>query len=335
MAQLTRVLVIGAGSIGERHARCFLATQRTEVAICELDAEKCQAVSSRYPLVGAYNDLETALEHHAFDAAVVAVPAHLHIEVATRLARSGIHLLIEKPLSTSLQGLRELEALVRERGLTVAVAYILRSIELIESLREAVLSGRFGQPIEVVSVSGQNFPTYRPAYREIYYTRHEHGGGAIQDALTHHVNAVEWLVGPITRVTADAAHKVLDGVEVEDVVHAIARHQSGVMSSFALNQFQAPNESTITVNCEHGTVRLESHRQRWLSITEPGGEWNVEATASAERDDGFIRQANVFLDALEGKGDVRCTLAEGLQTLRVNLAMLESRQTAQWVAIEP
>ncbi|MBN1491610.1 MAG: Gfo/Idh/MocA family oxidoreductase [Phycisphaerae bacterium] len=320
-----RVLVIGVGSIGERHLRCFHTTGRAELTFCEPNETLRRTIAERYGVEG-YGSLDAALAAgRTFEAAVIATPAPSHIPIATRLAEAGLHLLIEKPLSTSLDGIDALEAAIARRGVTVAVAYVLRGHPVLRAMRAAIASGRFGRPLQVVAVSGQHFPKYRPAYREIYYTRHATGGGAIQDALTHSVNAVEWLVGPIDAVAADAAHQCLEGVEVEDTVHVLARH-GDTLSVFTLNQYQAPNENTITVVAERGTARMEYHNGRWCSMTEPDTPWHEEMTFAGERDTLFVNQANAFLDAVEGKGPVDCTLAEAVHTLRVMLAILGSSQ---------
>jgi predicted dehydrogenase len=253
--------------------------------------------------------------------------------MATQLADAGIHLLIEKPLSTSLVGIERLRQAIDGRHVICSVAYVYRAHPVLTAMREAILSGRFGRPLELIAVSGQHFPTYRPAYREIYYTDRATGGGAIQDALTHVINAGEWLVGPVTRLVADAAHQRLEGVAVEDTVHLLARHND-VLANYSLNQHQAPNENTITVVCEQGTVRFEGHKCRWRWMKTPGEAWHNEEHEQLERDSLFIAQANQLLDAVEGKRPVACTLDEGLQTLRVNLAALASADGGGWQSID-
>jgi predicted dehydrogenase len=157
--------------------------------------------------LAAHPDLDSALAA-APEATVVCTPAHLHVEIATRLAAEGIHLLIEKPLSVALDGVEQLKQFVAQKKLVAAVAYVSRAHPVLTEMRKALASGRFGRPLQTVAVSGQHFPFYRPAYREIYYNDRATGGGAIQDALTHVVNAVEWLIGPMTEVTADAAQSM-------------------------------------------------------------------------------------------------------------------------------
>ena len=262
-----------------------------------------EKIAQRYPDAAAHASLDAALQDN-FDAAVIATPAPLHVPLALRLVDRGVSVLIEKPLSVDLQGCEALAEAAHWRGVVAAVAYVHRANPILDEMRRAIHEGQFGRPVELVSVSGQHFPHYRPAYRQTYYARRETGGGAVQDALTHSLNLGEWLVGGIDRVVADIAHKVLEGVDVEDTAHVLAR-QGGVLSSYSLNQHQAPNEMSITVICEHGTVRFEGHQSRWRSMEKPGGEWIDHPHPPLERDTVFIRQADAFLDALEGKR-LRC-----------------------------
>ena len=328
MSRLHRVLVIGVGSIGERHVRCFQQTGRAEVVICETDPERAERVKRQYALPRTHASIPDALQS-GYDLAVICTPAHLHVPQATEIVQAGLHLLIEKPLSTSEEGVAELMAEVERQRRVVGVAYVNRVHPVLSDMKEALDSGRFGEMVQLVAVSGQHFPTYRPAYREIYYREHATGGGAIQDALTHMVNAGEWLAGPVDRLSADAAHQVLPGVEVEDTVHVLARHGS-VLACYALNQHQAPNELSMTVVGSRGTVRYEAHRGRWMWMTEPGAHWQTGLEVNVERDEVFVRQAALMLDAVEGRAVPRCGLDAALQTLRVNLAILAACRSGEW-----
>lgn len=332
MAGPYKFLVVGVGSIGERHLRCFKHTGRVSVSLVEVNEALRRDVAARYAVERAYGQLEDALTDPP-EVAVIATPAPLHIPQATQLVQAGAHVLIEKPLSTTLDGIDRLQALVTEKKRTAAVAYVYHVFPAVAAMRQALREGRFGKPVQIVAVCGQHFPTYRPAYRTIYYKDRATGGGAIQDALTHILNIGEWLVGPIDRLVADAAHQVLEGVTVEDTVHVLTR-QGGVLGSYSLNQHQAPNEVTLTVVCERGTARYDSSRGMWMSMTQPGGKWQDEFGGPMERDTPFIAQANAFLDAVEGKAPIPCTLEEGLQTLRVNLAALASWERQSWMTID-
>jgi len=329
--QKTRVLVIGVGSIGERHVRCFLETGHVDVAICEINETLRGQIAERYSVSSTFAGLDEAIAEGP-DAAVVCTPAHLHIPMAIHLAEAGVHLLIEKPLSIAIDGIDRLVDLVDRNTLTAAVAYVWRMHPLLAEMQREIQSGRFGVPVQVIGVSGQHFPFYRPAYRDVYYKSRATGGGAIQDALTHFVNAGQWLLGPVTRLAADAAHLVLEGVSVEDTVHLIARHGS-VMASYSLNQHQAPNETNMTVVCTKGTLRCELSRNRLLVAKSPTGDLVVQSECQLERDDLFVAQAKSFLDVIAGRAAPVCSLEEGLQTLRTNLAILRAADSHEWQTI--
>ncbi len=323
-----RVLVVGTGSIGERHLRCLLATGRVTAGMVEVNPKLRQDVAQRYSVPEVFDSLEAALKK-SWSAAVIATPASMHVQQARQVADAGLNFLLEKPVSISLDGVDALLEKVRAKKLVVSVGYTHRAHPALTAMRAAVRSGRFGRPLQLIGLCGQHFPTFRPAYRQTYFTRHASGGGAIQDMLTHVFNAGEWLVGPIEKVCADARHQFLDGVEVEDTAHVMTR-QGGVLGCYTLNMYQAPNEVAISVVCERGTARYEVPQHRWRWMDQPNSDWHEEPFPLKERDDWFILQEQRYLDALEGKSEPLCSLADGIQTLRVNLAALASVRDGQW-----
>ena len=139
-------------------------------------------------------------------------------------------------------------------------------------------------------------------------------------------------MGPITRIAGDALHQQLPDVDVEDTVHAFARHGS-VMASYTMNMYQQPNETVVTIVCEKGTLRFEVNSSCWKWMDEVEGEWHTEEHPLAERDTWYILNANAFLDALEGRAEPLCSLEEGLQTLKVNQALLNSLDSEKWEII--
>src|SRR5262249_16412426 len=152
--------ILGVGSIGERHLRCFQTTGRAELAFVEINDSLRHAVAERYSIRHSYASLDDALADRP-TAAVIATPAPLHVPLALRLAEVSIHLLIEKPLSTCLEGVDRLRQVVARRGVVAAVAYVYRVLPGLAGMRAALVEGRFGRPVQLVAVCGQHFPTYR------------------------------------------------------------------------------------------------------------------------------------------------------------------------------
>jgi predicted dehydrogenase len=328
-----KILIVGVGSIGERHLRCFQTTGRCELAICEPNDELRATIADRYGISHSFSEVEAAIAGGTYDGAVIATPAPHHVRLATLLANQQCHLLIEKPLSTNFDGIDVLRQAVARQSLVAAVGYCQRAHPGLQALKAQLDSGRFGRPLQVRFVLGHPFAHFRPAYRDVYFARREDGGGAIQDAMTHMYNSVQWLVGPCTRLVTDATHRALDGVEVEDTVHTLARH-GNVMAAYTLNMYEASNELMLTVTCEAGTVQCDFKRVRWSWVSEPAGPWNHQPVELPERDTLYTAQATGFLDSIDGKARPLCTLEEGIDTLRTNLASLKSSDLGEWQQID-
>lgn len=325
------VLVIGCGSIGERHLRCFQKNGRAAVAVCDTNAALVKEVAARYDVPG-FTSLDEALKHFQATAWVICTPAQTHLSLALKGLGTGAHLLIEKPLAVDLQQVEAVRAAMAGTLSHVAVAYVYHSMPWVQGMREALASGVIGPAKHATLVAGQHFPTFRPAYREIYYTRHESGGGAIQDALTHMANMAEWILGPTQRLFCDAAHQVLEGVEVEDTVNIVARN-GDTLVTYALNQFQAPNEMEFRIHGPLGSLAMQGHERRWgLQLAgETGWQWHV--SPPADRDEWFVRQANSFLDGIEGTSSPLATFEEAVQTLKFNIAALGSARSGSQITL--
>lgn len=317
-------LVIGCGSIGERHLRCFQKTGRTNPTACDVNPALRQKMVDSYG-VPAVADAHAAIATGAFDLVVICTPAPLHIPLAIQALNAGRHVLIEKPLSTSLDGVAELFAARDRSGRQAAVAYVFHVFPFLVAARDFLSRGAFGPVLQATVTSGQPFHLLRPAYAQIYYRHRATGGGAIQDALTHTANWVESVIGSTDSVLCDCAHLALPGVEVEDTVHLSARH-GGVLVNYTLNQFQHANETTIQFNAAGGSVKIELHRQRWGTFAAGAADWTWHDHPVAERDAHFINQANAFLDQIEGRPARLCTLEAAAQTLRFNLAALAAAE---------
>ena len=302
--------------------RCFQLTGRATVTACDANPALLEKVAEKYG-VSKTADWEAALQSGRHQVVIICTPAPLHVPMAIKALVGGLHVLIEKPLSHSLQNVDELLQVSRQSRGVVAVAYVFHVYPFLIQARDFIRRGELGPVKQAVMVSGQPFHRLRPAYAQTYYRDHRMGGGAIQDALTHSANWIESVLGPTDSLICDCAHQVLPGVEVEDTVHVSARN-GNVLTSYAMNQFQSPKENAIQFNAERGSVRVEFHNQRWGVLRENDSTWTWHEQRVPDQDSHFVAQAHAFLDQIEGQPARLCTLEAATQTLRFNLAALAS-----------
>ncbi len=333
MAKLKKsILVIGCGSIGERHIRCFQKTGRTEVSAFDLNRELLDAVTARYA-VPAVESVESALADPRLDIVLIASPAHTHVPLAIAAARAGKNLLIEKPLSISTDDHDTLLQAITENQCIAAMAYVYRFMPVFKQLKRWLEQNDLGDPKLAVLKGGQPFDEKRPGYEKSYFTRHETGGGVIQDGLTHYTDLLSWFIGPCTSLVADAAHCRLPHVEVEDTVTLLARHGE-VLSTIHLNLWQAPSDFTFEIHFDKGSIKAELHRNSWSTHFKGERDWTTRNLPPMERDDPYIAQANGFLDILEVIPAPCASVNAGIRAVQVCKAALQTNQSRQWVDLK-
>src|SRR5438105_12135407 len=132
-----RMAVVGVGHLGKEHARILAGLPEVElVAVADVNAEQAQAVARRHG-TQALADYWPLL--NLVDAASIAVPTSLHVEVAREFLRRGIPILVEKPLAADLAGADELTALARQTGTLLQVGHIERFNPAFEELQRRAI----------------------------------------------------------------------------------------------------------------------------------------------------------------------------------------------------
>ncbi|HRE81322.1 MAG TPA: Gfo/Idh/MocA family oxidoreductase [Opitutaceae bacterium] len=319
------ILILGCGSIGQRHLRAFAATQRCRLSVCDNRSEALAQLTEQYQFT-PYGNHHDAFTDRSITGVIIATPAPSHVSLAHHALSTGRHVLVEKPLSLSEEGVEALIELQKESGAHAGVAYVQRFNPAIYAARTFLHSNEWGPVLQASFRGGQHFPTFRPAYRDIYYRDRAQGGGCIQDSLTHSIDTMGWILGSPTQVFCDAAHQALEGVQVEDTVSLNARFGSCLVN-VALNQFQAPNEAQWDFHLSKGSVRIDVRGHRWGKFALGASSWEWIEFPHPGRDGQFLLQAHAFLDGCEGRPSPQsCTLIEGYQTLRFTLATLLSAE---------
>ncbi|WDR02586.1 Gfo/Idh/MocA family oxidoreductase [Devosia algicola] len=332
------VLIIGAGGIARRHLEGYRQTGRADLSIVEPDAEKRAAVATDFSLAAAYPSLDAA-PLDQFDLAVICAPAHVHVQLMRVCAEAGLPFLVEKPLSVEREGVDSVLELVAQKGILARVGYVRRVGKEVQALRQQVLGGKIGDLKLVYMNSSQEFPKYRPDYRQTYYARPEMGGGAILDAASHLFDLLIWIAGAPDQVMCMYDRLVLQGTDTEDTCLISIRFQSGVMANIVLNQFQKPNVATFEFIGTNGNLQLEQSRLNFAD--DDSGNWRethdfmagmVPTEAHQAR---FGLQAHAMLDALEGKRCELATLAEARQNLMIAHAAKQSWQEKRIITVAP
>ncbi len=324
-----RLLVIGAGSIGSRHAgNC---RGHGEVALLDCDSERVQKVAGQLGIEGFSREADAW--DWAPDGVIVATPTHLHLEYAGKALENGVKaVLIEKPISHSLDGVDRLVASAEARNAHLFVVANMRFHPAIQAVKANI--ERVGRPLFARGHFGNYLPNMRPDvdYRTLYAANRAQGGGVILDVI-HEIDYMSWLFGPVTAVTASAATLSDLEIDVEDFATLILEHDSGVRATLTMDYLQQCKRRGCEIIGSDGTLIWESEGKNpeqcrvrvyekesggWRTLLEQEG---VDASLFYER------QIKEFISAIEQPSDQLADAAQGRQALQVALAAHHSAQT--------
>ncbi len=248
-----KLLVIGCGSIGRRHAAN--AALFAEAAVFDRVAAAADGLGLR-----CFDDLAAALDWGA-DGVVVAVPHDAHIEVAARALEAGSHLLIEKPIAHQLAGLDDFLARAEALDRKVRVVCNMRFHPGPAALKASL--AEIGRPLFARAQYGNYLPDMRPGadYRTLYCARAASGGGVILDAI-HEIDYLAWLLGAPKSLTATAARLGDMDIDVEDYAALALAHADGARSEIHLDYLQRAKRRGCEIVGRAGTLVWLSEGKR-------------------------------------------------------------------------
>ncbi len=325
-----RVLIAGLGSIGRRHLNNLLALGERDIVLYRTYRGALEADDpDTFPVE---TNLADALGHQP-QAVIVANPTALHLDVAIPAARAGCHLLLEKPVSHSLDGVGDLEAAVRQGGGRVLVGYQFRFHPGLQQVQRLLTEGAIGRPLSVRAHWGEYLPGWHPweDFRRGYSARQDLGGGAVL-TLSHPLDYLRWLLGEVAALWAfTASHSDLD-LPVEDNAEIGLRFASGALGSLHLDYVQRPPAHRLEIIGSHGTLQWDNQDGAVRAYDPSIQEWATHpAPEEFERNHMFIEELRHFLALARGETEAVCNLEDGRRALELSLAVLESGASGRLV----
>lgn len=319
---MERLLVVGCGSIGERHIRCLGSCQEVEVTPCDPRDERLEEMVALYgtrPGIADYADADL----DEFDAVLICTPSNLHIPQAMRACEHGCHLFVEKPIAVDMAGVDELTQAAGERELVLQVGYTLRHHPLLSSARELVNRGAIGTVYMADICCGAFIGDARPEYAQLYWASRATGGGVLYDA-SHELDLIQWFLGPVAEVSCMAKHFKLDvDADVDDGATLIMRTEGGVLVSMFCNDIQRNYKRGGQIIGDKGTVEYSYDESRFSLYQGDTGTWIHEAK-QFERDDFYVNQMQNFCAAIRGEQEPRVSGEDGKLALALALAAYRS-----------
>ena len=323
--QALRGAVLGLGMIGRHHARLLQASPEVEFAgAVDPGGDRFGAVHDPSKVVATLDELPD------LDFAIVAVPTEAHLDAVRALAARGAHMLVEKPLASTTAEAQELIEVVRSAGVRAAVGHVERYNPALLELRV-----RLGELGDVLLIRTERVGPFPDRVRDV---------GVVKDLGTHDLDLVRWLGGsPIKSLAAQTDH--LMGREHEDLVLVTGRLESGVTFSCNVDwisptkirrtrvlgtegMFEADTLTADLTLFRNGQRATAPWLQQQRGVTE--GDMTRFAIAKPEP---LGAELQALLAMVRGDESRIVTLDEGLETVRVAEAVLESARSGETVRL--
>jgi predicted dehydrogenase len=324
-----KILIAGLGSIGRRHLRNLLALGEKDILLYRTRRSSLPDEElGDFPIV---TDLKAALDQRP-EAVIIANPTALHLGTAIPAAQIGCHLLLEKPVSHTIEGVSALRQAVQQGGGQVLVGFQFRFHPGLAQLATWIAEGAIGRPLSFRAHWGEYLPDWHPweDYRQGYSARSELGGGVIL-TLSHPLDYLRWLLGEVDCLWALAAKSGDLEIDVEDTAEIGLRFQNGAIGSVHLDYNQRPPAHTLEIIGTRGTARWDNQdgsawlyhagRRKWQRVSPERGQG---LKRSFERNDLFLAEMRHFLAVARGEVQPACNLEDGIAALRLALAAQQS-----------
>lgn len=301
--------ILGLGSIGIRHAGNALAMSE-KVTGFDPDPVRRQLLIEK----GGQAAESRAAALAGTRAAVVASPNAHHLDDIHAALSANCHVMVEKPLAHSTEGVQALLDMAQASNRLVFAAHNLRFHPAVMAAKAIIVSGALGTPLWARAVAASYLPDWRPQqdYRQ-GFAADARTGGAVFDFI-HEFDLLAFLLGPYTAEAAVARCSGILDMAAEDCADAILRHDTGVVSTLHIDYITRPAIRVTEVTGTNGSLRIDIPGRQLVHLAADGAEL-VEESFGGEHGDDYITEMRAFLACSRGEAAPACDGAEALAVL--------------------
>jgi predicted dehydrogenase len=285
--------------------------------------------------------LETVKQVQKFapQIAIIANPATFHLEKAQKFAEAGIHLLIEKPLSTSTVGIIELINTCKKNDVVLMTGYNLRFSYSLTRFNELIKEKIVGKILSVRCEVGQYLPDWRPNkdFRKTVSANKRLGGGVLLE-LSHEIDYLRWIFGDIVWVRATLGKQSSLEIDVEDSAHLVLGFElnsdrNQLIASLNLDFIRHDQTRSCTVIGDKGTLRWNGLTGTVDVYTQNSENWVELFTHHSDTNETLLAEWENFLESVNKKSEPFITGEDGLRVVEVIEAARKSAATGCQVVV--
>jgi UDP-N-acetylglucosamine 3-dehydrogenase len=338
-----KVGVIGCGAIAiRRHLPEYAAEGNVEiVAVSDIVLERAQEAAQKYGAQKVYEDYKELLQNEEIDAVSVCLPNYLHAPVTIAALQAGKHVLVEKPMATSIEEAEEMIKVAKEHNKKLMVAHNQRFVPSHVKAKELIESGSIGKVYSFRTAFGHPGPEgWSVDGATSWFFKKEHAFiGALGDLGVHKSDVIRYLLGDIVEVASFVETNAKQGTDVDDNAVCILKTESGVIGTLAASwAYVTGDDNSTIIYGEKAVLRLEDDPTHSLVVQYKTGEvvkyelGKIQTNESGGQTSTRVIEA--FVDSIVNDKVPPISGEEGMKSLEVILAALESNETKKIVRLK-
>ncbi len=329
--------LIGCGRISVNHIQAAINNNLEIVGLCDLHEEKIKEkkeIFKEIENVSEYTDYKEMLEKEHPTLVAIATESGEHAKIAKDCIKMGINVIIEKPISLSLQDAREIIDLSKKYNVKVCACHQNRFNKAVQKIRWAVENDKFGRIFNANANIRWNRGTdyYKQAsWRGTW----EQDGGALMNQCIHNIDLLRWMMGgEVSEVFAYTDKLNHDYIDAEDLGIALVKFKNGSYGTIegTTNVYPKNLEETLYIFGEKGTVKAGGSSLNKLEVWRFDGE-DEEAVLS----ENYEVHKNVYglghtplykdmIEAIENNREPYVSAEDGYRALELVLGIYESQK---------
>lgn len=321
---MLKILVVGYGSIGKRHVKNLLSKFDVEIIV---NTKQHDSFLKQNHFVTSSSLSKCILEKP--DIAIIANVTSMHMKTALILAKSGCHLLIEKPLSNSITGIKDLIKITRSMKLTTLIGCNLRFHPCIELLKQLIDKKTIGKIISVKIENGSYLPNWHPYedYRKSYSANDSLGGGVVLTNI-HEIDYLYWFFGKVKEIFSITGKFSDLQIKSDDLSAILLRFSNNIIAEIHLDYFQRPDFRSCKIIGTKGTLYWDSdinsvklydiNKKKWITKL---------SIKNHDFNETYVKELSHFLACIKSNKKTINDAQDGLQTLKIALAIKKSSDT--------
>lgn len=330
----TGFALIGAGIFGERHAQAYSRHSEVDfVSVCDLNAARAAEIAQRYGARKHTTDFHEVLADPEVVAVSIATPDHLHRQVAVAAAEAGKHLLVEKPLATTIEDAEAIVAAAKQNGVKLVVDFHNRVNPPMVNARDAIRRGDIGKPTYFYTRLSN---TTQVATQMLKWASHS---SALWFLASHMVDVVRWMIGDeVKRITAIRRDGILRemGIDTADFHLVTLEFHGGAVAFFEHAWILPTSHPTLKdlkmeILGSKGAIYIDGSHNRTLEVYGERASFpDLLAPPTGTHLTGFVLDSIAyFVDTIIHDAPPMATGEEGLEITRILCAIEKSAELGQ------